>query len=189
MPIDRFCQVVMVLLGSLAAAGGVHVLPAAAGSISHAHGSGDGLVVPVAGTEHAGHAQAAVAAGELEIGSFWARAMLPGQATAGGYLTITSKGGGDRLLSASSPAAGKVEIHNMEMIDQVMVMRPVEGGLEIPAGGTLELKPGGLHLMFMSPSEPFREGESVPVTLQFEKAGNVEIVLPVRTAGGGHSTH
>ena len=113
--------------------------------------------------------------------------MLPGQPTGGGYLAIANKGGeADRLLAASSPHAGKVEIHSMAMVDNVMVMRPVEGGLEIPAGGTLELKPGGLHLMFMSVSEPFREGGSVPLTLEFEKAGKVDVVLPVRKASGGH---
>ena len=71
--------------------------------------------------------------------------------------------------------------------------RPVEGGVEIPAGATVELKPGGLHLMFLNVAEPFVESASVPVTLQFEKAGTVEVTLPVRAGKGGasddHSKH
>jgi len=67
----------------------------------------------------------------------------------------------------------------------VMVMRPVDGGVEIPAGQTVELKPGGLHLMFMQVTEPFKEGQSLPVTLEFEKAGKVELTLPVKSATGG----
>ena len=184
MPLRPTCIFRMVLLASLGAA-----MPAAAGFRLDGPGQAATPLVRVAGPDHAGHGAATVEAGDLEIGSFWARAMLPGQPAGGGYLTISSKGGGDRLLSASSPAAGKVEIHRMEIANDVMVMRPVDGGLEIPAGGTVELQPGGLHLMFMSPSEPFREGEAVPVTLEFEKAGSVEIALPVRPAGGDHSAH
>ncbi|MEP9398087.1 DUF1775 domain-containing protein [Mesorhizobium sp. KR2-14] len=146
-----------------------------------------------------GHAHAAhggqhevVKVGELEISQGWARAMLPGQKAGGGYLTIANHGtAADKLVAATSPAAGKVEIHTMSMKGEVMEMRPVEGGLEIPSGETVELKPGGLHVMFMNVTEPFKEGASVPVTLEFEHAGKVEISLPVKTAmgGGDHSHH
>lgn len=144
------------------------------------------------GDHHAGHGDAAeaVVAGALRIESAWARAMLPGQPAGGGYLSIANGGSEpDRLLGGSTPSAGRVEIHTMEVVDDVMIMRPVEGGLEIPAGETVELKPGGLHLMFMEVGAPFAEGGSVPVALEFERAGTVEIVLPVRAArgqGGGH---
>ncbi len=142
---------------------------------------------------HAGHDMAvAVKAGDLEIDGAWARAMLPGQPTGGAYLTVVNKGAvADRLIGASSPAAGKVEVHTMSMKDNVMVMRPVEGGLEIPAGASVELKQGGEHLMFMAVKEPFKQGGSVPVTLEFEKAGKVEVTLPVKSAAGGgdHSDH
>ena len=142
---------------------------------------------------HAGHDMAVpVKAGDLEIDGAWARAMLPGQPTGGAYLTVVNKGAAaDKLIGASSPAAGKVEVHTMSMKDNVMVMRPVEGGLEIPAGGSVELKQGGEHLMFMAVKEPFKEGASVPVTLEFEKAGKVEVTLPVKSAAGGedHSNH
>nr|WP_157017485.1 DUF1775 domain-containing protein [Mesorhizobium xinjiangense] len=145
-----------------------------------------------------GHAHGAAAddmpvvAGDLEISAAWAKAMLPGQPAGGGYLTITNTGDEpDRLTAVTSPAAGAVEVHKMEVVDDVMTMRPVDGGLEIPAGGTVELKPGGMHLMFMQVAEPFRDGGRVPVTLDFEKAGKVELTLPVTRAGGAmdHSSH
>lgn len=131
-----------------------------------------------------------VSAGNLEISGGWARAMLPGQPTGGAYLTITNKGSeDDRLIAESSPAAGKVEIHSMDVVNDVMVMRPVEGGLAIPAGAPVELKPGGLHLMFLQVSEPFRDGGTVTLELQFERAGKVDVVLPVRQARPDHSGH
>jgi uncharacterized protein YcnI/copper(I)-binding protein len=148
------------------------------------------------GHGHAGQGggEQAVVAGDLEITAAWARAMLPGQPAGGGYLTIANKGDeADRLVGASASAAGRVEIHTMEVVDDVMVMRPVDGGLEIPAGEMVELKPGGLHIMFLDVSDPFREGGTVPVRLEFEKAGSVDVELPVRSArggdGGGHHKH
>jgi copper(I)-binding protein len=146
----------------------------AAGDGVHGHGSHS---VPVASD--------AVAVGDLTITGAWARAMLPGQPAGGGYLTIANKGQvADKLVSASSPSAGKVEIHTMEVVNDVMVMRPLDGGLDIPAGATVELKPGGLHVMFKAVKEPFKEGRSVPVTLQFEKSGKVEVMLPVQAKQG-----
>lgn len=142
--------------------------------------------------DHAGHggAEQGVMAGDLEITAAWARAMLPGQPAGGGYLTVANNGEeADRLVGAASPTAGRVEIHTMEVVDDVMVMRPVDGGLDIPAGETVELKPGGLHLMFLEVTDPFREGGAVPVTLEFEKAGSVDVELPVRAARGGGGGH
>jgi copper(I)-binding protein len=126
---------------------------------------------------------APVTAGDIEVTAGFARAMLPGQPSGGGFVTMANKGASpDRLVAASSPAAGKVEIHSMEIKDGVMIMRPVAGGLEIPAGGTVEMKPGGLHLMLMQVEEPFAAG-TVPLTLEFETAGKIEIELPVRAPG------
>lgn len=152
---------------------GVTIVAAATGQDDH-HG-------------HDGHdGPEAIVAGALEISSPWVRAMLPGQPAGGGYLTVINTGDeADRLVAASSPAAGRVEIHTMEVVDDVMVMRPVEGGLEIPAGGTVELKPGGLHLMFMEVAAPFADGDTVDVQLEFEKAGSVDATFAVRTAHGG----
>jgi copper(I)-binding protein len=128
---------------------------------------------------------APIVAGDLEISAYRAKAMLPGQPVGGGYLTIANKGTApDRLTAVTSPSAAMVEIHVMEMVNDVMTMRPVEGGLEIAAGATVELKPGGTHLMFMMVTEPFKEGGEVPVTLEFEKAGRVELKLPVIGLGG-----
>ncbi|HWK68856.1 MAG TPA: copper chaperone PCu(A)C [Rhizobiaceae bacterium] len=139
---------------------------------------------------------ASVTVGNIEISDGWARAMLPGQPSGGGFLTIINKGGGaDRLVGASSPSAGKVEVHNMEVVNDVMTMRPVEDGLEVPAGAAVALRPGGLHLMFMKVSEPFKDGSVVPLSLEFEKAGKVDVSLPVRKPGASsaqtteHSGH
>ncbi|MDW6025361.1 copper chaperone PCu(A)C [Mesorhizobium sp. BAC0120] len=148
------------------------VLPAAVAPISSA----------VSASEQA---SAPVIAGDLTITAYRAKAMLPGQPTGGAFLTIANNGSSaDRLLSVTSPSAGMVEIHTMEVVNNVMTMRPVNGGLEIPAGATVELKPGGTHLMFMQVKEPFKKGGEVPVTLEFEKAGKVEIVFPVVGLGG-----
>jgi len=146
---------------------------------------------PAANGHHGGHADAtAVHAGDLAIDAAWVRAMLPGQPAGGGYLTVTNGGAAaDRLIGVESPAAGKVEIHTMSVVNDVMAMRPVEGGLEIPAGGTVELKPGGFHVMFMQVARPFAEGATVPVTLVFEKAGRVDVPFPVRAAAGGGDDH
>lgn len=148
------------------------------------------LKVVAGGDAHSHHgAQAGahvVTAGHIDIEGYWARAMLPGQKAGGGYLTLVNNGEtADRLVGVASAAADKAEIHSMEVVDDVMTMRPVEGGLEIPPGGTVELEPGGYHLMFMGVGEPFAEGGKVPVTLSFEHAGSVELTLPVRSAGGG----
>lgn len=142
------------------------------------------------GHHHAG-SEAAAAAGDIAVAGAWARAMLPGQPSGGGYLTITNAGNEpDRLLAAASPAAGRVEIHTMEVVDDVMTMRPLADGLEIAPGESVELAPGGLHLMFFEVVAPFAEGETVPVTLRFERAGGVEVAFPVRGRGqdgcGGH---
>jgi copper(I)-binding protein len=148
-------------------------------------------LMTIATLSQAAEQTAPVVAGDLEISAAWARAMLPGQPAGGGYLTVTNKGAAaDRLTGASSPTAGKVEIHEMKIENDVMIMRPVEGGLEIAPGATVELKPGGFHLMFMKVTEPFAEGGTVPVTLEFEKAGKVEVALPVKTKGGDdHAGH
>ena len=145
--------------------------------------------------EHAGHGDhmaavdpggfAPVTAGDLELTAGFTKAMLPGQPVGGGFVTITNKGGeDDRLVSATSSQAGEVQLHEMAMEGDVMKMRQLNDGIVIPAGQTVELKPGGLHLMFYKVAEPFKEGATVNVTLTFEKAGAVEVVLPVGPAKG-----
>jgi periplasmic copper chaperone A len=118
--------------------------------------------------------------GDLTLEAYFVRAMLPGQPVAGGFVTITNSGGtDDKLIAASSDAAGRMELHDMVMDGDVMKMREVEGGIVVAAGTTVELKPGGLHLMFMDVPETLAAGDTVAVDLVFEKAGKVELVVPV----------
>jgi copper(I)-binding protein len=127
---------------------------------------------------------APVTVGDIEITDAFARATLPNAPVAGGYLTITNKGtDGDRLVSATSPAAGKVELHEMSMQNDVMKMAPLPDGVAIAAGETVSLSPGGIHIMFMQLNKPFVEGESVPLTLKFEKAGDVTLDLSISGIG------
>ena len=116
----------------------------------------------------------------------WAGATKPGAKVAAGYLTITNPGAvEDKLLGAASPRAARVEIHEMKMDGAVMSMAKVEDGLAIAPGGSVSLAPGGLHLMFLDISAPFAVGETVPVTLTFEKAGAVEASFAVRERKAG----
>jgi len=127
---------------------------------------------------------APVTVGDIEITDAFARATLPNAPVAGGYLTITNKGTeDDRLVSATSPAAGKVELHEMSMQNDVMKMAPLPDGVAIAAGETVSLSPGGVHIMFMQLAKPFVEGESVPITLKFEKAGEVTLDLSISGVG------
>ena len=122
--------------------------------------------------------------GAIEISRPWTRATPPTAQSGGGFLAITNSGSTpDRLIAAKSPAADKVEVHEMKMDGAVMRMRPVENGIEIPPGGSVELKPGGLHVMFMGLKAPFAKDAKVPLTLVFEKAGTVDIELPVEAMG------
>ncbi|AWV06521.1 copper chaperone PCu(A)C [Marilutibacter maris] len=117
-------------------------------------------------------------------GDAWMRAMPPGAKVAGGFLTLRNGGAdADRLLSIHSPAAERVEVHEMRTVDGMMRMRHLEEGLEVPAGGEIRLAPGGYHLMFMQPARPFAEGDTVPATLVFEHAGEVEVEFRVLALG------
>ncbi|KPH08264.1 DUF1775 domain-containing protein [Rhizobium acidisoli] len=126
-----------------------------------------------------------VKAGDLEVSGGFAKAMLPGQPVGGGFFTVKNNGQtDDRLLSVTSPAAGEVQLHEMVTKDNVMRMRQLKDGIAIAAGQTLKLEPGNLHLMFQKVKTPFKQGDTVPVTLTFEKAGKVELVLQVLSAQG-----
>ena len=125
-----------------------------------------------------------VKTGTLELTDLWTRATPPGAPTAAGYLTITNHGNeSDTLLSVSSPLAKSGELHIMETKDGVMTMHPVEGGITIPPGAIVTLEPGGFHMMFVTLSEPLKEGGKLPVTLTFEKAGTVETFLHIKAIG------
>jgi hypothetical protein len=119
--------------------------------------------------------------GALKIADASSRPTPPGAPTAAGYLTITNTGRApDQLVGGDSPLAGKVEIHQMSMTSGIMRMRVVPGGLPIPAGQTVRLEPGGYHLMLIGPKRAFRIGDSIPVTLRFQRAGTVRIDLDVQ---------
>ena len=120
--------------------------------------------------------------GAIKIENAYTRATVPGQQVAGGFMKIENKGVADQLLSASSPAAGEVQLHEMAMDGNVMKMRQVKD-IAVPAGGAVELKPGGLHLMFMNIKTPLLAGQTVPVKLKFAKAGEVEVKIPVNAMG------
>jgi copper(I)-binding protein len=110
------------------------------------------------------------------------------RATAGkvgaGFVEIVNAGkAGDRLVSASSTAAEKVEIHTMSMDGGIMRMRPLADGVAVPAGATTRLQPGGNHLMLIGLKAPLTEGSMVPLTLNFAKAGPVKVTLKVEAAG------
>ncbi|WP_095084761.1 copper chaperone PCu(A)C [Mesorhizobium sophorae] len=128
--------------------------------------------------------------GDLEIGHPWSRATPAGAKVAGGYFTITNKGSTpDRLLSISTDISDKAELHEMSVKDGVMTMRPVAGGLEIPAGGKVALAPGGYHLMFIGLKRQPKQGETFSATLTFEKAGTVSVDFAVEGMGGATDDH
>ncbi len=133
------------------------------------------------------HAQDAKA-GNIQITNAYTRATVPGQQVAGGFMKIENAGAADQLLSVSSPVAGEVQLHEMAMDGTVMKMRQVKD-IAVPANGSVELKPGGLHLMFMNIKAPLSAGETVPVKLKFAKAGEVELKMPVNAMGGSMHMH
>ena len=124
----------------------------------------------------------------IKIENAYVRATAPGQQVAGGFLKIENKGTADQLVSASSPVAGEVQLHEMSMDGNVMKMRQVKD-IAVPANGAVELKPGGYHLMFLNLKGPFNAGQTVPVKLKFAKAGEIEVKLPVNAVGAMHDKH
>lgn len=125
-----------------------------------------------------------IKAGDLVISQAWSRATPGGAKVAGGYLTIENKGTApDKLVSVSAAIAGKADVHEMAMDNGVMKMRPLDKGLVIDPGKTVKLAPGGYHLMLQELKRPFKQGDKVPVTLEFEKAGKVTVSLDVQGVG------
>ena len=125
-----------------------------------------------------------VKAGDLVISQAWSRATPSGAKVAGGYLTIENKGTApDKLLSVSAEIAGKADLHEMTTENGVMKMRPLDKGLVIEPGKTVKFAPGGYHLMLQELKAPLKQGDKVPVTLEFEKAGKVAVSLDVQGVG------
>jgi len=128
------------------------------------------------------------AAGEtIEVEHAWARATVKGQMATGAFMTLTAKDGA-KLVGGSSPAAGVTQVHEMKMDNGVMKMAEVKGGLDLPAGKAVQLKPGGYHIMLMDLKQTLLKDSTIPLTLFFKDAkGNdskLELTLPVATAAG-----
>ena len=124
------------------------------------------------------------AASDLIISDPVSRATPAGAPTGIGYMTIANTGEvPDRLVSASSTLADHVEIHEMSVANGIMTMHPVPGGLAVPAHGSVSLMPGSYHLMLIGPKQPFKAGDTIPVTLTFKHAGPERIELAVKPMG------
>ena len=125
----------------------------------------------------------------VEVQNAWARATVQGQKASGAFMTLTAQTPG-RLVSVSSPVAGVAEVHEKKMEGDVMKIRALANGLELPAGKPVELKPGGYHVMLMDLKLPLQKDTTIPVTLVFKDAKGVEtkkeLKLPVsQTAPAG----
>nr|MDP2191235.1 copper chaperone PCu(A)C [Rhodoferax sp.] len=124
----------------------------------------------------------------VEIKDAWVRTAVPGQKATGAFMKITAREGA-KLVAVSSPVAGVAEVHEMKMEGDVMKMRAVQGGLDLPAGKTLELKPGGYHLMLMDLKAPLAKDSTVPLTLVFKDGkgvqSKVELKVPVTAVAPG----
>jgi copper(I)-binding protein len=119
--------------------------------------------------------------GALKIDHPWARPTVPGQSTGGAYLSVNNTGAtADRLIGGSSPVAARVEVHEMRMEGDVMRMREMPA-LDLPAGKRVVLAPGGLHVMLIGLKAPLKVGDKLPLTLRFEKAGAVDLMVAVES--------
>jgi periplasmic copper chaperone A len=125
-----------------------------------------------------------VKAGDLVISQAWSRATPNGARIGAGYLTIENRGAtADRLMGGTADISAKIEVHEMSMNNGVMKMRPLDQGITIEPGKTVKLSPGGFHLMLLDLKGPLKQGDKLPVTLQFEKAGKVSITFDVQGVG------
>lgn len=137
-----------------------------------------------AAPEADGPAATKTASSNIALADPWSRETAEGQNAGGAFMIIANTGtAADRLTGGSTPVAGRVEIHTMTMENDVMRMRQLEDGLEIPAGGEVTLKPGSFHVMLMDLKRPLKAGDKVPLSLTFAGAGTVETELEVRAAG------
>jgi periplasmic copper chaperone A len=120
----------------------------------------------------------------IAVGEPYARETPAGAQTGAVYMMIENKTNTpDRLTAASSDVASRVQVHEMSMTNGVMKMRELADGLAIPAGGSVTLKPGGYHIMLVGLKKPLKAGETFPLTLTFEKAGNISVTVPVQAMG------
>lgn len=125
----------------------------------------------------------AAAPPSITVENAWARATLPGQSGSAAYFTIRNTGSADRLRSVSI-SGGSATLHSTSMDGGVMRMRPLDG-IDVPANSSVELKPGGTHVMLMGLKAPLASGSSLPLTLRFDKSGDKQVSAEVRSASGG----
>jgi copper(I)-binding protein len=123
--------------------------------------------------------------GAIVIGHPHAAATVAGQTSGGGFMKLVNQGAADRLLSASATVCERIEMHTMRIEGDVMRMRQLDT-IELPAGKTVELKPGGLHLMLVGLKAPLKAGESFPLKLKFEHAGQLTVEVKVEPPRGAH---
>lgn len=125
---------------------------------------------------------------DVQVKDAWVRATVAQQKATGAFMQLTAKEG-SRLVAGESPVAGVVEIHEMAMEKDVMKMRALPNGLELPAGQSVELKPGGYHMMLMDLKGQVKDGDVVPLTLVFEgkdgKRESIEVKAPARPLNSG----
>ena len=141
-----------------------------------------GLVVLVLAPPLASAEQAET--GSITVDKAWSRATAQGVDIGVGYLTIKNNGDTpDRLVSVSAAVAEKVEMHQTQMVDGTMQMRPVPDGIPIPAKGTVMLEPAGYHLMLMGLKAPLQKGSTFGASLAFEQAGTVNVTFHVEGLG------
>ncbi len=126
-----------------------------------------------------GSGLAASAGQPVDIQGAWARASVPGQKATGAFMTLTAAEG-TKLVGVQSPVAGVAEVHEMKMEGDVMRMRAVEGGINLPAGKAVELKPGGYHVMLMDLKAPVAKDTTVPLTLLFKDEKGIESKLELQ---------
>ena len=130
---------------------------------------------------------------DIQISDAWARETVTGQTATAAYLTVVNRGSGDdRLISVEATAPAKAMLHASERSGGISRMREMGAGLALPAGTTVELKPGGYHVMLLDLKAPLAKGASVPLTLVFQDAKGVEskldLTVPVGTAAPGGAT-
>jgi periplasmic copper chaperone A len=122
--------------------------------------------------------------GSIHISEPWARATPKGASSGAAYMTITNNGKTpDRVACVSSDASAECQIHTMTMDNGVMMMRPVEGGLEIKPGESLTLRPGGFHMMLVNLKHPLEAGDTLTATLKFDSAGTIDVQYPIAAIG------
>ena len=150
------------------------------------------MLVLVGGDEHHAYTKAAATVGAIEIDAPWSRPVASAGGNGAGYLKITNNGtDADVLLGVSSDVADRVEVHETEIDDKGVASMKKLDAVELKSGQSIELKPAGMHIMFLGLKEPLKEGGVVKAQLKFKKAGDVAVDFAVKTAApaaeaGGH---